>query len=393
MLRPVTIITFQQQPNSAYPQRNKKLLFNFVHEFECGESWADLTNKAKIILPKKVYVRDETGKAISLSGNNVNIGGFSSNAPLFLRGDSVKIEAGYRYFDKQRKDSIRTSVFFQGYISNVKSKMPMELECEDNMWKLKQIPVKPKTYKETDSLEDILRDMLKGTEFTVNALTSTTFGSFRTENETVCEVLARLRRDYHFESYFRGNELRCGSFVYIENEAQTHTFTFQVNIISDDLEYKRKDDINLSAIAYSINKKELETTTKDGQKKTKKERLEVLVTIRNGEFVSSVKSPGKPADFAPNTAGERRTLYFWDVKDANTLIQLATDELKKYYYTGMRGKFTVFGLPFVRMGDNVKLVDPVLPERNGTYKVKSTRYSGGINGLRQEIELDYKIPT
>lgn len=392
--RCVTIITFTQNTSTSFPNRKKKLLFNFVHEFESEDSWTDLTNTAKITIPKNIYVRDETNRLIPLGGTNVNLGGFDNNSPLFLRGDAVKIEAGYRFFDAQGNDKLQTSVFFEGYISKVTSKKPVVLECEDNMWKLKQIIAPNKAYKKTDTLEDILKDMLKGSGFTVNALTKTTFGAFRTQNETVCEVLARLRKDYHFESYFRGSELRSGALVYIEQDAiddGLKKFTFQKNIVSDNLEYRRKDDVNLSCIAYSINKKELATTTKDGHKKTKSERLEVLVTQQNGKFVITQKPPGQKADFAPNTAGERRTLYFWNVTDAKALGELATNELQKYYYTGFKGKFTTIGLPYVRQGDNVQLIDPILPERNGTYKVKSVHYTGGVGGLRQEIELDYKI--
>ena len=54
---------------------------------------------------------------------------------------------------------------------------------------------------------------------------------------------------------------------------QKKVFIFQHNIIEDNLSYMRKDDIVLSAIAYSINKKELSETTKDGKAKTKQERL------------------------------------------------------------------------------------------------------------------------
>jgi hypothetical protein len=43
------------------------------------------------------------------------------------------------------------------------------------------------------------------------------------------------------------------------------------------------------------------------------------------------------------------------------------------------------------MGDNVILNDPILPERNGKYKVKGVNYSGGKDGHRQEIILDYKM--
>lgn len=394
MLRVITKASFAQTPSAAFPNRNKKVLFDFLHSYESGDGWMDLTNKAKITLPKNVVILDETGRPYNIGGTNINIGGFTNGSPLFLRGDKITIESGYRFIDEKGNDKIQTAVVFTGFISNVTSKKPIVLECEDNMWQLKQTIAPNKTYKTTDTLENILKDMLSGTPFTVNALTSTTFGAFRTQNETVCEVLARLRKDYHFESYFRGNELRCGAIVYIEQDAiddGIKKFTFQQDIISDSLDYKRKDDINLSAIAYSINKKEIGGTTKDGHAKTKKERLEVLVSVRNGKFVSSVKPKGQKADFAPNTAGERRTLYFWDIADTNQLIDLATKELQKYYYTGFKGKFTTFGLPFVRQGDNVDLVNNILPEQNGRYKVKEVNYTGGVDGLRQEIELDYKI--
>lgn len=401
MYRVITRTTFEQQPSSSFPTRNKTLIYNFIHKYEAESSWKDLTDKAKIILPKNVYVRDSTGAIVSMgalvgSPDNVNIGGFSSNEPIFLRGDKVKIEAGYAYFDLRHNEIFPINTVFEGFISQVTSKKPIELECEDNMWKLKQVVAANKVFPAAKyKLEDILRELLTGTGFTVNSLTNTSIGDFRTQNETVAEILARLRKDYHFESYFRGSELRCGSVVYVEADAIADgkkVFRFQQNIISDDLEYRRRDDLNLSAIAYSINKKELDTTTKDGHRKTKRERLEVLVTIRpNGSVVQTPKPPGQHADYAPNTAGERRTLYFWNVSTIAELAKLAQQELTKYFYTGLHGNFTTFGLPFVRQGDNVDILDPILIERNGRYKVKAVKYSGGVGGLRQEIQLDYLI--
>jgi hypothetical protein len=393
MYRCVTEIYITQVATEAFPKRNKALFFDFVSEFECSDSWADFTNKAKITFPKNIYYIDQFGKKVNLGNTNANIGGFSNNEPVFLRGDMVKIIAGYSYFDKSKKEIFDTSILFTGFISRVTSKKPIVLECEDNMWKLKQIPAPNKLFPaKSYTLESILKELLKGTPYKVNTLTQTSIGDFRTQNETVCDVLARIRKDYHFESYFREDELRCGSLVYIESEAKEQRFAFQKNIISDELDYQRKDDVVLSAIAYSINKKEIATLTKKGKTKTKKERLEVLVTEQNGKFTSKIKTASQKADFAPNNQGERRTLYFWNVTDANALIKLATEELQKYYYTGLKGKFTTFGIPFVRQGDNAIISDTVLPERNGGYKIKSVEYSGGVNGLRQVIQLDYKLP-
>lgn len=395
MFRVVTRTTIVQQPTEDFPNRRRTLIFNFITDFEASDGWSEQTNTARVTLPKNVYTRDGNGKLVSLAGTTVNMGGWSANEPLYLRGDRLTLEVGYRYFDNQNNEKIRMATVFTGFITRVYSRMPVVLECMDNMYLLQQTPAVNKTYPATTSLEAILKDMLQGTGFTVNVTTDTNMGEFMVENETVSEVLARLRKDYHFYPYFRGNELRIGSAVYLEQDAVdsgTKTFKFQQNIIDDDLNYNRTDDEELSAIAYSINKVEVAgTVNKRGKAKTKHKRLEALVTIRRGKVISYVKPEGSAAHYTPNTVGERRTLHFWNVQTTDRLIELATAELKKYYYTGLKGKFITFGMPYVRMGDNVNIIDPVLPERNGRYKVKSVRYFGGVAGLRQEIELDYLI--
>jgi hypothetical protein len=385
-----------QQPNADFPNRNRTLIYNFANAYDTGDSWRTMTNTCKITIPKNVYVRDKNNTLINLSGTNVNIGGFADSAPLFLRGDQVTVEAGYRFFDGQNNEKVLTSTWFTGYIRNVGSKKPIVLECEDSMFKLKQIIAPNKTWTATTSMEDILTELMAGTGFKVNALTNTTLGEFSTHNETVAEVLGRLNKDYHFYPYFRGNELRIGSEVYIEQDAidsGKKVFRFQRNIISDELQYTRTDDLELSAVAYSVNKIELlGALTRSGKRRTKHKRLEALVTIRNGRTTSYVRPDNSlQSDFAPNVNGERRTLYFWNVQTTDELIKLAEAELKKYYYQGFKGKFVTFGIPFVRSGDNVDIMDDVLPERNGRFKVRSVKYFGGVDGLRQEIELDYLI--
>lgn len=393
----VCTVRFEQVPNKDFPDRNRVFLYNFLSEYDATDSWANLTNQCKIVVPKNIYVRDENNKLINLSGTNVNIGGFGTNAPLFMRGDKVTLTVGYRYYDAQGNEKLTTADIFNGFIRMVGSRIPIVLTCEDYMYALKQIQAGNKTYPAGTSLEGIMKDLISGTGFTVNALTKTTIGQFTTHNESVAQVLARLNKDYHFYAYFRGKELRIGSQVYVEQDAidaGPKRFIFQHNIISDALEYNRLEDVELSAVAYSINKIEIEGHTKTGHKKTRHRRLEVLVTIGAGGKVTSYArgENDRRSEIAPNVQGERRTLYFWNVDTNEELIQLALAELKKYYYSGFTGKFITFGLPFVRQGDNIDILDPILPERNGRFKVKSVRYFGGTQtGIRQEIELEYLI--
>lgn len=388
-----TKIFINQVPTTAFPDRQYEFELNFVNEVEADDGWADFTNECKITLPKHYSYTDTTGSKIVNPGNvSANIGGFSANDPLFLRGDEVTVILGYKYKVKGQ-DFIDTATVFTGYISKVSSKKPFVLECEDNMWKLKQIPALNKLYTKT-SLEDIIQSMLVGTPYTVNHAASTMIGDFRTLNETVMDVLARLRKDYHTEAYFRGNELRVGYQVVYMDQGDTYNFEFQNNIIEDELEYNRKDDVVLSAIGYSVAKTTVTGLTKDGATKTKHVRFEALVTLQNGKFTSKITPPGQKADYPPNYTGERRTFYYAGVTDSADLVNKIQANLTKYYYTGFKGKFTTFGIPFVRQGDNAAVIDPVLPERNGTYKIKSVHYKLSVEGgLRQVVELDYRVQS
>lgn len=394
MFRCVTTIRIEQIPSVDWPKRTTVLNFDFVTEFNSSDSWRDLTNKGRLVLPKNLYFTDENGKLRPLKGTNVNVGGFSSGAPLFLRGDKVTIIAGYKYYNKAHREIEDTAQFFSGYITKVNSKIPIELQLEDNMWKLKQTPVETKTFSKSDTLESILKFILKGTPFTTKALTQTTFGTFSIGNETAAQVLQRLQKTYGFEFYFRGNELRGGALIYVEDEAVSENFHFQENIISDELEYVRKDDIVLSAVAHNSITTTV-GTNKDGTAKTKHKRIEVLVTLKKNPAIGEVPYIFREinrGDVVPeNTDGERRTLFFPGATNVQQLAELAYDKLKMYYYGGLRGTFTTFGIPFVRQGDNAVIKDPVLPERDGTYKIKKVEYSGGVGGLRQRIELDYKL--
>ena len=134
--------------------------------------------------------------------------------------------------------------------------------------------------------------------------------------------------------------------------------------------------------------------TFDGVSKTKHGTTEVLVynykTKTEDGFTWKEIKRGEAfnADI-----GERYTLIFHSpVKDPKILAEAGKEFLKKRYYDGFRGSFTVFGLPYVVDGDNVTLIDNILPERQGKYKVKSATYRFSCDeGLRQDIEIDYKI--
>lgn len=401
MLRCYTNIVIQQKANG----RNLLLEFGFCKEWEGGENWTELTNKGKVTLPKNIYAIDgKTGRKFPLAGN-VNKQQWITN--LFQRGDTVAITTGYyRYDSNTGNETLDKSIVFNGFISKVESKQPIVLEVQDNMWLLKQIPCKPQVWPKNKTVEELMKQLLQGTNLTVNALTETYLGDLIIQDESVAQLLDRLRKHYHLEAYFgtpagaegtdkHGTELRIGSLVYIPPSPapkSVYTFVFQKNIVSDELSYQRKDDIKLSAVCESLNTVFTGHTNKKGEKKTKQERTQVLVwSDVKGNWKYRVKKKG--VDFPANEEGERRSLFFPNVTDAAKLAQMGVNELAKYYYEGFKGSFTTFAIPDISIGDYIKLEDEVLPDRNGFYVVKGVEKSGGINGGRQRIELAYKLVT
>lgn len=384
MYRVINTLTIKRNPTFDFPNRKGEMIIDFIENYSVSNTWESLTDTGRITFPKNLFFKDETGTLQPLSGKNINIGGFNSE-PLILRGDSVTLVVGYRYFDETGKEIDDIENIFSGYISKVYSNIPIEIELQDNMFLLKQNSLKPKTFTDSDTLEMILKYILEGTNLKIDVLTETNLGAFTIGNETSSQVLNRLQSTYNLDAYFNGNTLVCGVFRYREDKITTHLFHFEKNIIESQLEFNRKDDVKMSAIAYNNVTENTGATTKDGQNKTIKKRIEVLVELNNSAQGYTTK------EVSENKDGERRTFFFIGAKTKDELSKLAYEKLKQYYYEGLSGSFTTFAIPFVKMGDNVKLVSEINPEKNGTYKVKKVVASGSIGGLRQDITLDYKI--
>lgn len=399
MLRPVINIIFTQQPTADLPNRNSQFIMPFVNELEVSSGWKNLTDTCKIKFPKNIIIQKADGSQYALKDVNKYINARQSDNPnpFLLRGDKVEVYASYIYIDANGKEQNPTGdLLFKGYISKVNSRMPIEVSCEDNMYKLKQNFINNKSYANGE-LSQVLTDILEGTGFTFTTGGATmTLGNFRIENQTTAEVLDYIRKTFHVECFFRGDVLHCAPFVYYPdtNLNPPKLFQFQKNIISDELQYTRADDVKIGAKAYSIDSKELTTTTFDGKKKTKKTRLEIFVYKDDkGKIQYQDLTLNKATDKSINEGsfGNVVTLYFPNVNTIEQLVPLASAKLNRLYYEGFRGKFTTFGLPFVQHGDQIRFEDKVLPERNGTYFIKNVVYTFGMGGYRQNIEIDLRV--
>lgn len=319
--------------------------FTFINNFDIHSTWENLTDTATIIIPKKlVYKRNGVRVDNITEGSN----------PVFKRGDAVTLAAGYDGKVTQR---------FAGFLADITPRLPLKFECQDLLWKLKQVSINKFSEKNV-TLKSLLTAIMPA-DIPFTAL-DFTLGLFRIKNATVAEVLEYLKKTYGIVSYFRDGRLISGFAYTTTDPAQLKIVPFQLesnadnnkgNVVSDaDLIYKRVDDVKIKVKAISIHPDNTRTEIERG-----------------------------------DTDGELRTLHFYDVSEAE-LKRLADEKISRLKYEGWRGSFTAFIEPEVRHGDAVKIKSLIFPEKDGTYLVKGVRTSVGVtDGGRQIITLDTKI--
>lgn len=316
MVQVNTYMVIEQQGDG----RSKLIEMNYLSSAVINENIENLTDTCTITFPSKV------------SWKGVNI----SN--LIKRGDKIHLFAGY---DSRMHD------VFQGYITSVSSRIPISIECENLMYGLKKYPV-TKSYS-TVNLQKLCEDIIP--EGIIYKADDVQLGTFRTKNNPTIPKVFEGLKEYGLTAYYRNNILYVGKLFWTEYQ-QIHDFRFNYNIVQDNLDYRRKEDIKLKVKAVSIN--------------SNNSKIELNLGDDDGEL---------------------RTLYYYNIS-ANELKRRATAEIDKLKYDGLRGNFRAKGEPFVQKGDVAKITNPEKPEIDGMYLIKSVQRQISYNeGIVQIIEL------
>lgn len=313
---------------------------NYVHQCTVESSWKNLTDTCKIILPSNIKPNNNRSWNSNFLRNTLKI------------GDKVTVKAGYNE---------AKHIVFDGYLTKIGAKVPLELECEDAMWLLKQSNINdslPNT-----SLKSIIQRYFY--KYSVKSI-DMNLGNFIIQNASKAKILESLKEQFGIYSFFRKGTLIIG-LVYEANNAQNHEFivpvydknTKQDNImIENNLEYKRKEDVKIKVKAIS--------NLSNGQK--------IIIELGDKD-------------------GEQRTLNFFNINEKD-LKMIAEREMKRISYDGYQGYFTTF-FPvnsqnqLVYHGDivNLKAVDN---DRSGRYFVDKVEYEIGVTGFKQKIYLGPK---
>jgi hypothetical protein len=299
-------------------------------EIRIETSWKLLTSTAEIVIPRKVKFFDK---------NKVR--------DTFRRGDRVTIYWGYNGTLNEE---------FRGYVTEVAADIPITLRLQDEMWKLKQIPVNFSA--PSIGLSDLLKSICPG--YHIDALEGVTIGAVRFPKTTVAAVLDKLHEDpWKLDSYIKiiNNEpvLVCGKYYADDSDVETVNFHLERNVVSSSLNYIRKDDVTIMIKGVS--------------------------TLANGSKIE--------VEFGDKGGQQRQLTHYNKTKqELEVLVRLDYD---KYKQDRFDGSFTAFGIPSVKHGQKVNLVSTLYEDRNGVYYVEGVNKTFGDGGIRQEIKLDQKV--
>ena len=256
---------------------------------------------------------------------------------VFRVGDPVIIHLGYNGNDIEE---------FSGYISNVSAGIPIVIKVSDEMWKARKLPVN--YVGRNIILPDLLKKIAPGYEIDAAPYN---IGDKRWSNKTLGDVLQELQGN-NLYSYFIGKKLVCGKY-YVEHTGEAiKLFDLERNTVSDELNYKNKEDIVIKINARSI--------TADGKK----------IEFSLGDDGGSVMK-----------------LDYYNITAKAELEKKVREDYDLAKRGGLSGSITGFGVPRVTFGQKIEVTSGMYPDRNGQYYIDGVVKTFDDGGFRQEIEL------
>jgi hypothetical protein len=285
-------------------------------------NWKNLTDTATIVLPRRVKDFD-----------------YYVIGEVFQQGDPVIVRLGY-------DGELHTE--FEGYLSRISAYVPIELTCENEMFKLKRKTVS--ISRASCSLKELLNEVAGSYEMECDAIP---LGSVRYSNRLVSEIFDDLKEKMKIYTFFRGNRLISGR---ASNTGK------RVNII---VEKQASDSLKDKAIEKVM------------------VRVESLQYYRKGKKKKLVVEKGEK---------EGNTIV---IKQPN-LVQVEMEKIANDIYAkakqpGLDGELTLFGIPRVEHGDVADIKSVLYDERNGAYFIDSVVKSVAVGqGYRQAARLGDK---
>ena len=325
-----------------------KVILNNISQFEISESIMEMSNTAKITIPRAYTLAKGSGNEGILDYLHV--------------GDKVTLSAGY-----YRDDFNDVALEFTGFIREIESDIPLVIHCDDETHWLRQNS-NTNSYKDV-TLKQLLTDIIKPPlTFECPDLK---LGRFMIDNESSFQVLQRIKSDYSLYSRLQNGHLKVNLrdivngtdikdvHTYVLNPPSTSSGSGGYYTKKNELKFKRKEDYKLHVKVTSMDKNGKKVTVDVGNKD-------------KGASLIQFTYPGKM------TEAELRPI--------------AESIYNKRCYNGYTGTITGFGLPRTHAGDALVIDDQTEPDRAGKYLIEKVvvTYDEG-SGFSRKNTLSYRI--
>lgn len=260
-------------------------------------------------------------------------------------GDRVVVQLGY---DDLKKE-------FEGYLQRIDTDDgSLILNCEDDLYLLRK-SVKDKEFKKT-SIKEIIQYVIDqtGAGLQLNCTLTINYDKFVITRAEGYDVLKKLQDETKGNIYIKDGVLNVHP-LYTEEHGYV-SYSFQQNIESADLKYRRKKDRKVEVIVT--------TTDAKGKK----------VEVRYGDM-----------------GGEKKTI---DAPGMNkeSMQQKAKDEHRLRSYDGYEGSITGWLIPFVEPGYSCQLKDEDYSYKDGSYYVTGVTTSiDGSKGGQRKVQLGVRL--
>ncbi|PTT14272.1 hypothetical protein DBR27_04315 [Flavobacterium sp. HMWF030] len=318
------------------------LEFRVCQSIHIESSVQVLSNTAKIELPREFRnAVDEVGKTVNISGRSI--------LDFMKRGDAIKIEFGYDG-DLQNE--------FEGYITSVGAEMPLLLECEDEMFKLKKAPRITKFIK-SGKLIDILKAVLPA-KYSIECNADYSIGKWLIQDATPYNVLEELREKAGIRAYFK-NPTTLAVGMIVDFKAETvHKFNFSENVRrGSSLKFQEKES---KPIFLTVESKQANGS---------------VLTISVGE-----------------KGGDEKKMKLWPNMTKSELQLWANKQQTSVSYSGFEGTLDGWCVPRTKPGHAAQLYRPFYKDRHqdGRYFIESVTIDvNGSEGIKRANNLSYKL--
>jgi hypothetical protein len=309
-----------------------EFMFDFVTNVNIKQSLKEFTGTCTITIPKRINARKKANFP------------FIPIQQQIKPGDLVYVWLGY---------DGRLRLEFKGYVKQVNPKVPLEIECEDEMYVLKRTKVAPK--KVSGKLSDLIKYIAPNHYKDAVIFDTELGGSFLVgmdDSDNAVKVLEKVEEVYGLKSSFtliNGAPILCVGTQYVARATSKPVkYILTQNVIENDLQFVRAEDLKIS-----IEAKSRQSTGK------------VLTAKFKGDKDGDTRSfacPGLSQEQLEKTAKE---LY----KKAKT---------SKY-----DGTITTFGIPFLVAGMRAELEALEYEITKTTNYVDEVEINFGTDGFRR----------